>query len=344
MRSRRYSVAVPITRRGAGLGNEIRVLGKAYIASQVLRAQLVEQPWWLNERRYAPVMGANVMGPIAARAAQVLLPTIEISRSLLADPWDYEKSMRVLAPTLPRSYVVKHATGMLGGLRAITPAREFLRERLGIQGYRPQDGSIRVGVHVRRGDFGNRGIRPGLFNQALPWSWTLQATIAVVRASDRRAEVSLLTDADDEERLIMLAELKSALPGESVIRGLSLGVLGDLNAITNSDVIIPSVSSFSTTAIFLSEAAYVWPREGLNDIDGWLSIWGHEPDVRSGPVAEAVRAQVKERLVPRGIPLAEGEDVDLASWVEQAARRGSVWRPEADLINCGVVRSSYVLD
>ena len=335
---RRWSVAVANGLRGAGLGNEAFSLAKAYIGSQVLNADLVEQPWILNRRGYWRDLGPNVRKPITARWA-ARRGVREFDHHDLRDPWDYYLSMQDLADRLPAEFVVKHTSGMKGGYLAIAAARGFLRQRLIPDAYiNPAPGQgTKIGVHVRLGDFQRGAITPGAFNVALPISWTIHAVESLLRAAPEQPSILVHTDASANSPEI--SALMKAFAGYDV-RLMNNGLLGDLRSLTQCDVLVPSVSSFSTLALFLSDASYVWPREQLVEQDGWLSIWGAEREVRLGPTAAAIRhLKRSDPALPRGVALAQGDTIDLAHWLE-GRHSGAVSEPQSDLILFGAVAAT----
>jgi len=119
--------------------------------------------------------------------------------------------------------------------------------------------------------------------------------------------------------------------GLTQIRQLSGTSVEDLSVLASCDVIVPSISSFSLLAIFLSDALYVWPAQHLHDADGWRSIWGHEPRQASGPTAGSRKLAESEELnVFRGIPRSGSEP--WPDWfIDQINIRAYLRRQEQDL-------------
>ena len=276
--SRRWSVAAPQGRRGAGLGNEIIALGKAYLGASELGARLVEQPWWLNSRRYGNELGRNLSADVEVRLRGIRLPRIRLSWSVLPFPWDYRRSMQALNANLPSSCVVVHTSGMAGGYLTILDARPFLQRRLGIpRNPAPVDRPLQVGLHLRVGDYTTQPICPGVFNARLSQQWIMNALMSLRESWSGAMDLTIVTDAAPRDPL--LEGIVERIPRAVSVRVSSASVLGDLRRLTLSDIIVPSVSSYSMMAIFLSDTAYLWPLHHLNDTDGWLSIWGHEEEV-----------------------------------------------------------------
>jgi hypothetical protein len=114
-----------------------------------------------------------------------------------------------------------------------------------------------------------------------------------------------------------------------------------LKALLKAKIIVPSVSSFSLLAIFLSDAKYFWPRQALFDSKGFLSIWGYESDqFPAGPTAcaidESAKYEYNSILQYRGLPLPLKGAVALENWISF----GKIDTPKClDLIYYGVVSS-----
>lgn len=340
MRSRRWSVARARGIRGAGLGNEIFALSKAAIAAQALDADLVEQPWWLNRRHYGKEIGYNIVPPLSARLASVTRARlIDIDDKTLADPWDYRKSMENLRRSLPAAFVLRHNWNMECGYLGIKPARDFLKRRLGIREVTPQMAHLRVGLHVRMGDFAPADvIQPGVFNRRLPLAWVKNAVESVRRSTDLTVEVRLFSDAKPTD-----PELSSLL--DWLARRCEVGVergtvLGDLNGLIDNDLIIGSVSSYTMLALFLSQTPYILPAEALTPLNGYLSLWGFRSDVRHGPTARFVDRVRNDQgdCIPRGLPLASHYDEDISAWLSQVTGGSRLpFKEESDLLYFGVV-------
>jgi hypothetical protein len=131
-------------------------------------------------------------------------------------------------------------------------------------------------------------------------------------------------------------ELSSDIAGHEVLH-ISGRPLDDLAVLATSDVLISSVSSFSMLAAFLSDAPYLWYRNQLTDVGGYLTIWGHEQAQQSdgSPTLSAVR-EPDEYQASRGIPYAIGDG--LPEWLpERLKDTYAIRRLSRDLIYYGVV-------
>lgn len=338
---RRLSVAGRTNARGAGLGNEVMTLAKAAIAAQVLDARLVEQPWWINPRHYGRELGYNLTPPVLSSLAGLALTSVSLPTAALSDPWDYERSMVDLASQLPTRFLLRHTSGMSGGYLTVRPAREFVRRRLSVDDALESDSFLRLGIHLRLGDFAEpRAIRPGQFNVRLPVEWICNAVVQVLNSARGPVRVLLHTDADSRDPA--LREILDRIPSGHPVHVTNGSVLDDLRSLASCDVLIPSVSSYSMLALFVADCSYLWPREALTSHEGWLSIWGHDPQVASGPTAAAIAEQSEAGAgpMPRGIPLAIDEHADLEDWLQAARARVNDRSVKSDLLYYGVVREA----
>jgi hypothetical protein len=336
---RRISIAGRANARGAGLGNEVMALAKAAIAARLLNAKLVEQPWWINPRHYGRELGYNVAPPILSSLAGLAYPSISLPAHALSQPWDYERSMKDLAGQLPSHFLLRHTSGMSGGYLAIRSAREWVRWRLSVDSIPATDSCLRLGIHLRLGDFAEpRPIRPGQFNVQLPLEWVSNAVAQVLNSARGMVRILLCTDADAKDPAVRA--ILDSIPDGHPVEVSNGSVLADLRRLSQCDVLIPSVSSYSMLALFVADCSYLWPREALTSQDGWLSIWGHDPQVACGPTATAISQQSRTRVGgrPRGIPLAIDEQADLVDWLQAAHASVNDTSIKSDLLYFGVVR------
>lgn len=328
-------------RRGAGLGNEVFALAKAHIAAEVTGARLVEQPWLINPRQYWRVLGPNLALPVYGKLASPLLDVVDLPFEALADPWNYRAAMEALAPRLPARYELRHTSGMAGGYLAIDSARDFLQRRLAFPAAPTRKGSpaqpVRIGVHMRLGDFQPGRLQPGVFNVRTPVEWTTSAVTAIIAALERPAEVVLHTDGKPRDP--DLRQFRGALADHRV-RLQCGGMLADLASLARSDVVVPSVSAFSTLALFLGDAPYVWPADHLNRHGRWASLWGHEDAVAAGPTAAAIREVTSDpdKVHPqRAHALPGTSNRGLRSWLVDALSQEGPWPWYTDPIRYGVI-------
>lgn len=314
----RWSVGAITSTRGAGLGNEVFPWAKAYLGAIAFDAHLVDPPFLLNPGRYDRELDVGGISATVRYVAVNSLPATVVDQPLLDSlgSVDYYDAMCTLRRTIgtKSSLTLRHTTGMQNGYLGIRRARPFLRSRLlGTESAlrhlvslsAVRDSAITVGLHIRGSDFNeHRVITPGIFNVTLPDAWYRDVLDSVHRELNRPLQVYVASTVPSE-RLEHLLDL----PGCSVTL-LSGSATEDLAVLANCDFIIPSISSYSLLAIFLSDAFYCWPQEHLNDMGGWLSIWGHESGSGGSATTEAIASQMSEDVrVVRGIPVP-----DTPSW------------------------------
>lgn len=336
-----YSLPGITGARGAGLGNEVIPWGKAFLAAQALDLKLVDPPWWLNKRPYGRELHTSVWGTAEYLALRAL-PTISLGSGTVRSlgSWDYFDAMWKLKADQPSSWgsraVLLHTSGMDGGYLAIRRARRFLASRLlysrGSEALMTVDSeaAVRIGVHVRAGDFASAELEPGVFNVQMPLDWYLETITSLVQRLG--GSVQVLVASQDPT---LTLDDRHALAD---IRHLTGTSVQDLSALASCDVIVPSISSFSLLAIFLSDALYVWPAQHLHEVDGWRDIWGYEPRQVSGPTARSREfANSNELKVFRGIP--RSGDEPWPDWfIDQIRIRAQLRRQEQDLTLYGVAR------
>jgi hypothetical protein len=114
-------------------------------------------------------------------------------------------------------------------------------------------------------------------------------------------------------------------------------VLSDLAAMASADLLVCSVSSLSMLGAFLSSSPYLWYAPHLEATDGWRSIWGREPEQRTGTTAENRRISGGGSPLPRGVPVADDGEVP-APLVDRLRGAADLRDVRHDLILYGVVR------
>lgn len=335
--SKGYSVPLATGLRGAGLGNECISWGKAAIAADVLGLRLIEPQWGLNRRGYSKDFGTSRLDWARVRAMRAL-PTIDVDNQLLdatGHRFDYRLAMEALRNELPTGsrYVLRHQ-GMAGGFATISSARPFLRSKLLGRvdlPFHPLRDRPHIVFHVRADDFepSETGPKPGQWNTRVPVAW-YRRVARIIKTTHPQATMEVLTDQRSEEIRRFESDIE-AVPGDGVHT-----VLGDLDRMVNSDLLVCSVSSFSMLAAFLSDRPYVWFEPNLYSIDGWRSIWGVEVDGVTTPTAEFANSATSSH--GRGFALS-GEEAELPpqlqAYLDTAAR---FYDRSNDLLHLGVIR------
>jgi hypothetical protein len=159
---------------------------------------------------------------------------------------------------------------------------------------------VRVAVHIRRGDFAAPGppsaIR-GRFNESIPIEWYVATCRDLQRKiGEHLISFLLISDGTAEETAWFEREFRPY-----TTRHLRSTVCSDLLIMSQADLLVCSISSFSMTAAFLGESPYVWYTPQLTPVDGLLTIWGYEPSQKepASPTKLAVDA-VRRAGAPLG--------------------------------------------
>ncbi len=336
-------MAKPIGLRGAGVGNEIIPWAKALIAARELGMHAAPPLWMLNRYGLAREFGMSRVRMAGTTAATRFLPRVVVSEEIFrsTSEWDYGAAMRILSSQgfFPHRPFCLVNEGMWGGYLAIRSARVFLLhkvlaspgvlEHLAALGI-PSPYAITVGVHVRRGDFLDEAPRPGQFNRALPIDWYKSAMRSLAKSLHTVPLRFMVTSGSSTKDFAL------DITGHEVLH-ISGSPLHDLAVLATSDVLISSVSSFSMLAAFLSDAPYIWYRNQLHEVGGYLTIWGHEKAQQSdgSPTLSAVR-EPDEYQASRGIPYAIGDG--LPEWLPECLKDTyAIRRLSRDLIYYGAV-------
>ena len=286
----RIVVAERRGKRGEGLGNECFAWAKGWIAAQVLDAHLVGPAWGLNARRYYRNFGTSRLDVVAEELLRRLPHHAFTEADYRATGQvDYRDAIKHWADMkgLGRSgsYIVS-VTGMFGGYPAIHSARTFLLSRLlgsrdalanvfEVQSKWRRD-KLTVAVHMRfGGDFTEPGpgedVR-GKFNIRVPDEWYLWVCSQLQNVFGDRIQFYFFTDRGGPG---FDAAVQRFNPGQ--VRQGGLTECSDLVLMSQADLRVCSISSYSLVASFLSGGPYLWYEPQLNLNEGIYSIWSHEP-------------------------------------------------------------------
>lgn len=358
------------TGRGAGLGNELFGWAKGFLASQELELRLLHPPFGTSRYGYRRDFGTSRFDWLGRRALHLALPTFRFSKEdyLATGEVDYARAIRVYADRhglYDRSWYALQTEGMWGGFLAIRDARDWVRTMLSSQRnaqanlYRlaqqvPED-RVLVGLHVRtRGSPGDRGtdfMTPttaadfqGMFNVALPIDWYVNIVDSISRELGDRVHFLLSSNGTAAD-----VALLTARGNVTSTFGLPFNACSDLIALSRTDLVVCSISSYSMWAAFLSDAPYIWFRDQLTPRPGGSAIWPEssptvnhaaamdQNELRAAPSASALPCTP----APRGIAVGmEGHvPADVLAYLE---RKASDRRAPPDLLRFGTVPSDVV--
>ncbi len=283
----RIVVARRTGRRGEGLGNEILPWAKGWLASQVLGAHLVGPSWGLNKRRYYRNFGTSrldvLLEDILARLPHHAFTAADYYASGESSFDEAVRKYALAYGLLDKPSFVLTVDGMYGGYHAIRNARPFLLSQLLTSrdalrnAYRVASQLDRtrlfIAVHMRFGaDFQSQSDNPqGRFNFLIPAEWYLSACQALRDELGDLVQFHFFTDrggpAFDEA-------VRRFNPGQTRQPGLT--ECSDLILMSQADLLICSLSSYSLTAAFLSGGLYLWYETQLTREQGQFTLWGME--------------------------------------------------------------------
>jgi hypothetical protein len=282
--------------RGEGLGNEMLSWAKGFIASQVLGATLVGPSWGLNKRRYYRNFGTSRFD-FLLESGLLSIPHHDFSEQdyRATGEVDFGTAVRRWASARglmrKRSFIVG-VGGMWGGYPAIRSARSFLLAKLlnsrdalrnAFQINSQLDrNKLFIAVHMRSVMSGfsvlNEGESArGKFNILISKDWYLWVCEALRQRYGDHIQFYFFTDRvgpDFEEAVSRFN------PGQIQQHGLT--ECSDLLLMTQADLRVCSISSYSLAASFLSDGPYLWYKPQLTLSGGLYSLWGNETAQNSG--------------------------------------------------------------
>lgn len=356
----RFCMPAPFGKHGAGLGNEFIPWARAWVAAQVLGARLINPAFGRNSRGYGKYFGTSRYDWVFNKAVGRLLPTIEFTEEdyLAQGGGEVGRAIARFAEARrlhERSAYVLVTGGMWGGFGHIQSARDFVRARLYQSPATARNlfrlrqkldaDKLLVTMHVRLGDFDNpvaADAYRGKFNVSLPLAWYERVADALSALFGDSMQLLVVTDGQEHQ----LGTLVSRY-GAATTCGMTDSDCSDMLALAAGDLTVCSVSSYSMWAAFLSDAPYLWFEPNLQQIDGFYSIWGHEPtQQRAGaPTRTAMRngAGTAAEARPKGFPVGmEGRIPE--ALVEQLRVRLAARQRTTDLLHYGVLRMPGLAD
>ncbi len=272
--------------RHAGLGNELIPLAKAFIASRELGIPMLPTAWGLNDRGYRHYFGTSRFDWVRLYALSRALPryTFREEDYLATGEADYGRAVRVYAERMgltQKRHFVLMTDGLWGAYQPIRKARSFVRgllynARLSVanlfqlQG-RVGDAPLLIGVNIRLTDFAvptpETDFR-GLWNTRVPMPWYFAVCRALRGALGELSRFLLVTDGSPEELREFIDEFRPITTFDMARTDIS-----NLIALSEADLLICSISSYSQWAAFLSNAPYIWYRPHLRPVGKYLTMW-----------------------------------------------------------------------
>jgi len=340
---------------GAGLGNELIPWARSFLAGQVVGAHALPPAFGFNSRKYWRHFGTPRYDWVLHKAMEYLLPVVEFKEAdyLRHGGGDVVQALRKFANAEElhrRRAFVLVTEGMWGGYEHIAAARDFMfstlyqsrfaaRNLMSIAERLHPDKPV-IGMHVRLGDFlppsSELGMYKGRFNCALPLQWYCNIAHSIYSKLGESVQFLVVSDGTREQ----LQPLLDTVPAFTT-SDLPDSDCSDLLALAKADLLVCSVSSFSSIAAFLSEVPYLWfePNLQMHD-EGFYSIWGHEEGQRrmDSPTRRAIqyRLTAENDLPDRGTPVGMQGDVPESVLLELMKRKQQS-NPLTDLIRYGVV-------
>jgi hypothetical protein len=337
----------------AGLGNELIVWGKAYLAAQALGGMCVPPPWGLNPRGYGKYFRSSRLDILRNQALLRLIPhfafTAESYQAIgTADYFDAVKIWADSCGLTRRSVWLCAAEGMWGGYLAIRRAREYLRKQLlstrwTLENLTEYSGKIdpdclQVALHIRRGDFLSPQATDSYrnkFNIAIPKEWYANIARSIrYSLGSKNVQFTVISDGEPSELTLFEEDFGAITTRSQKNRDVS-----DLLILASADVLVCSISSYSMFAAFLSKGLYLWYEPHMSGVNhGFYSLWGAQDDQKtfSSPTQRSVRLTKNDQSAsPRGIPVKASGELNDRTLAEVSAK----WYPGfCDLIQFGIVR------
>lgn len=343
-------VISPIGRRPAGIGNEIIALAKGLIAKKVFPGVILRPKYEKSIHSYPQVILDSY--PIYKNRLKLSKHIIDVNEfrkfANYENLWDYTEIVQKSIRATGRNFEhILHDSKMFGGYLAIRSAKNELQNILFRDEFTP-GGKFRVAMHIRGSDAYNSvralkkafqlpsGTIEGQFNRRISDDFYTSALNAIFHSGLRNVHLLISTNETSETPLLNSLQTTASEFGyewdyapDNPIEALRL--------ISEADLIVPSISSFSLLAIFLSNAKYLWPRKHLTTRHGTLSIWGFEKDQIDGPtewLRESALNPNYNHLMNRGIPFPSTDFDYLKEWMHSKL----IYPISQDLIYYGSVQ------
>lgn len=342
--------------RGAGLGNELIPWARAFLAAQLVNATCLPPAFGMNSRKYWRHFGTPRYDWLSHKAFEHMLPCIAFTETDYnefggGDVVDAFKAFAKSHKLNERAAYLVTTEGLWGGYRHIAAARDFVHTTLYQSRFAARNllamrsdidpDKVTVGMHVRLGDFGKTptdlsGYK-GQFNLALPLQWYKNIANSIQRQLGDSVQFLVVSDGTREQLQPLMHGLKTITTSHLEDTDCS-----DLLALADADLLVCSVSSYSSMAAYLSKAPYLWFEPQLQKhVEGCYSIWGHEHMQLQPTGATAQSRQQHQKSWPaltrksRGVPIDMNGEVSV-SLLERIISDKQSRAIQSDLIQYGV--------
>jgi len=321
----------PMGRKPAGIGNEIIALAKGLIAKRVFPGIILRPKYEKSIHSYPQVILDSY--PIYKKRIIFSKHVIDVNEfrkfANYENLWDYTDIVQDSIKATGGSFEhILHNSKMFGGYLTIRSAKNELQNILfGDEG--SPNGKFRVAMHIRSSDASNSirtfkkafqlpaGSMEGRFNIRNFDDFYTAALIALFDSGLRNVQLLVSTNEVTETPLLNTLQTTASEFGYEWVIAPN-NPIEALRLVSQADLIVPSISSFSLLAIFLSDAKYLWPRKHLTTRQRTLSIWGFEKDQRDGPtdwLRESALNPNCNHLMNRGIPFPSTDFDYMKEWI-----------------------------
>lgn len=326
-------IGLSSNKRPAGFGNEVFVIAKCLIGDSIIPGEILLPNYSSSRHDYPNFVKKYANHGFQPDSFNLSLSYMTPKKDYLIlgndvfskfgneiNGFDYSKLILDALATLGTPTVgIIHASGMIGKYLGIKAARPMLQNFLKISKPRKGD-KINLGLHFRGPDrhtprsllLRNQNAfkvqdeipRPGVWNTGLPiWFYKKVLRLSQIES---KTPINVRIYSNLKESHAAIRDLKlhcNDLRLESSVAEQDINTT--LSELASSDIILPSISSFSMLAIFLGEARYIWPIQSLSFKNGTYGIWD-DNETEISIINNKTKSQFPELVNPttiRGFPI-----------------------------------------
>ena len=342
---------------GAGLGNEIFNFAKVQIANNEFpgfihfpkyRSKLHKLPENFKHKGdktyWMKMLKAKLFKQLIIIDENLYFKSAENIGS-----WEYSAVLKEIIRLNPEKKHILHKSKMSGGYLSIKSYRNSI---LSLISYQKNSKEFSVAIHIRgainsdkklrfskNADYKkeNENLTFGAFNFETPLSFYLESLNYLFKNLDQKETIFKIVTNLSSENIKIKSLISFIQKNKFRFKLINDDQIVCLCEIASSELIIPSISSFSLLAIFLSEAKYFWPIKNLYKHENFLSIWGYEERQYKGGPTElnqiiVANGDSDSDLPIRGLPFPFEHQIDLIDWLNE-----NLTNISTDLIYYGVI-------